>query len=249
MKEQLISHQDIQSLGTILTIWAHPDDETWFSAGIMAAAVANGQEVVCVTATKGEAGSLDLLKWPADTLGKVRSEELTQALAVIGVKKHYWMGYKDGCCQDVRTEEISQKLRTFIEKFKPDTILTFGPDGMTGHPDHKSISRWVDTALQQATVRAKVYHAVVTPRQYEDYLKKIDAKMNVFFNIDRPPIIKDTDCNILFHCTESLCDVKREAIAAMPSQMEDLFKNFDREFIDKAFATEAFVRRDDSITE
>src|SRR4249919_2707816 len=50
--------------GTILSVWAHPDDETYLAAGLMAAAVQAGQRVVCVTATRGELGSTDPDRWP-----------------------------------------------------------------------------------------------------------------------------------------------------------------------------------------
>ena len=51
-------------LGTILSVWAHPDDETYLCAGLMARAVRSGARVVCVTATRGELGSSDPERWP-----------------------------------------------------------------------------------------------------------------------------------------------------------------------------------------
>lgn len=53
-------------LGTILAIWAHPDDETYLASGIMAAAVAAGNRVVCVSATAGEHDTDDPEAWPPD---------------------------------------------------------------------------------------------------------------------------------------------------------------------------------------
>ena len=64
-------------LGSILAIWAHPDDESYCCAGLMAAAVRAGERVVCVTATRGELGSTDLERWPAGPqLADVRTKEL-----------------------------------------------------------------------------------------------------------------------------------------------------------------------------
>ena len=51
-----ITAENVAELGTILGIWAHPDDEAYLSAGLMALARDNGQRVVCVTATRGELG-------------------------------------------------------------------------------------------------------------------------------------------------------------------------------------------------
>jgi len=64
--------QDTAALGTILGIWAHPDDDIFLSAGLMATAVRNGQRVVDVTATRGEGGSMDEDRWPPETMGEVR---------------------------------------------------------------------------------------------------------------------------------------------------------------------------------
>ena len=58
-----------EELGTILSIWAHPDDETYLAGGVMAAAAAHGQRVVCATASAGERGTDDPMTWPPERLG------------------------------------------------------------------------------------------------------------------------------------------------------------------------------------
>ena len=64
------------SLGTILSIWAHPDDETYLAGGLMAAAADAGQRVVCVSATAGEQGTSDPRTWPPERLGAARRRGL-----------------------------------------------------------------------------------------------------------------------------------------------------------------------------
>ena len=78
----------MDELGTILGVWAHPDDEAYLTAGIMARAVRNGSRVVCVTATRGEGGSMDEEKWPPEKIGEVRTKELERSLEILGVKEH-----------------------------------------------------------------------------------------------------------------------------------------------------------------
>src|SRR3954449_1481005 len=69
-------------LGTVLSVWAHPDDETYLCAGLMADAIRRGNRVVCVTATRGELGSTDEERWPpGPALAEVRTQELMAALA------------------------------------------------------------------------------------------------------------------------------------------------------------------------
>src|SRR5690242_3321202 len=129
----------MQALGTILGVWAHPDDEAYLSAGLMASAVRDGRRVTCVTATRGELGSFDEERWPTATMGKVREAELEASLRVLGVDDHRWLDYMDGSCKDVPEEEGIGRVVSLLDEVQPDTVLTFGPDGMTGHSDHKAV--------------------------------------------------------------------------------------------------------------
>jgi len=64
--------RDIRELGTILSIWAHPDDEAYLCGGIMAMAAAADSRVVCVTASRGELGVTDPTRWPPEQLASIR---------------------------------------------------------------------------------------------------------------------------------------------------------------------------------
>lgn len=244
---QLTSVDDIRRLGTILCVWAHPDDESYLAAGIMAAAVENDQTVICITATRGEAGSQDEVKWPTATLGQTRSKELKTALNELGVTRHHWLDYADGGCCKIPDATACNCLQEFIDEHQPNTILTFGPEGLTGHDDHAAVSRWVSLAAKNRP-EITVYHAVHTQQQYDDYLKAADEKINIFFNIDKPPLVLQTDCDIYFELPSEIVERKHRSIAAMPSQTEVLLKNFDDDFFHKAFGIETFVlkRPDDA---
>src|SRR6478609_10639801 len=101
-----MSHGSANPLGTILGVWAHPDDETWLSAVHMMRAIRAGQRVVCVTATRGELGSTDPERWPAgQQLAAVRTVEMEQALSRLGVTEHHWLDYPDGGCADAPEAE------------------------------------------------------------------------------------------------------------------------------------------------
>ena len=92
----------IGDLGSILGVWAHPDDEAWLSAGLMAQAVDAGRRVVCVTATAGEAGFPDDDPRPEEERMAIRRAEMAASLGEVGVTEHHWLGYRDGHCDDVR---------------------------------------------------------------------------------------------------------------------------------------------------
>jgi LmbE family N-acetylglucosaminyl deacetylase len=205
----------------------------------MAQAVQNGQRVVCVTATKGEKGVQDARRWPAEKLADIRAAELRAGLTTLGVTEHYWLGYPDGGCADVPAQEAVQQIKEYIEQFKPATILTFGPEGMTGHEDHRAVSEWVRESTQGTDIA--VYHAVESEECYRE-LRAADEKFNFFFNIERPPVEKEDKCDLVLHLTPELLDQKYRCLCAMPSQTEAMFAQFGRQQICKMICCEAFVK-------
>lgn len=234
--------EDVKQLGTILSVWAHPDDESFSSAGLMVAAVQNGQQVICATATKGELGVQDAARWPVDKLGDIRAAELRATLNILGVKTHHWLGYHDGQCQEVPLVEGAGKVLELIERYQPRTILTFPPDGITGHLDHQAISKWVSQATRSLDIQ--LFHVANTHEQYEQFLKAMDEKINIFYNIDQPNLVEAADCAIHLQLPDAIIQLKCQALKAMPSQYDALHKCFPTDFLCHAFATEAFVRAD-----
>lgn len=237
--QQIRTVDDVKQLGTILCVWAHPDDETFTCAGIMAAAIGNGQKVSCITATKGEAGVQDPDRWPAEHLGDIRAQEMQKALECIGCNDHNWLGYHDGQCKDVPDQEGAAKIRQFIDRYQPDSILTFGPEGLTGHPDHQAVSRWATIA---AGDKVQVYYCVEESEIYEKYLVDLDKKFNFYFNIDKPPVQAAADCDIALKLTPELCQIKESALRAMPSQYDFFFSNTTPETVHALICIECFVK-------
>jgi LmbE family N-acetylglucosaminyl deacetylase len=162
----ITSASAVAGLGTILGVWAHPDDEAYLSGGLMALARDHGSRVVCVTATRGELGTPDPVAWPPDRLAEARAVELARCLEVLGVTEHHWLGYRDGACAAVPAPEAVARLRDLIARVGPDTVLTFGPDGITGHPDHQTVSAWTTAAFDRAAPPgARLLYAAVADRR------------------------------------------------------------------------------------
>lgn len=235
---------DINQLGTILGVWAHPDDESFMMAGLMAAAAENGQTVACITATKGEAGQFDPAKYTAETLGETRAQELQSAFKILGVKNHHWLGYKDGHCHEVDDKEAVRKIYTYIKKVQPDTIITFPPDGLTGHDDHKAVSRWARQAIRQSGRKITLYYAVDTKEKYDQYFKEIDEKFNIYFNIDEPVLVPLAKCDLVFNLSTEQAKKKMRALKAMTSQTEGMFKQFGEQLFIDTSDVETFVKAD-----
>lgn len=226
-------------LGTILGVWAHPDDEAFLSSGLMANAVRKGDRVVCVTATRGELGSWDEERWPTESMALVREAELKASLEVLGVTEHHWLEYEDGACGDVPIEEATERVAAFMKDLEPDSVLTFGPEGMTGHPDHEAVSRWTSEAFRRAAKSgARLYHATKTP----EYLKRMGPVLgSVVFAPERPPVTAREELAIDFELDEELLDLKMKALEAHRSQVEGLLTVFGPELFREDASMEWFA--------
>lgn len=223
-------------------IWAHPDDETFMVGGLLSMAAANGQQVVCVTATKGEGGVQDETRWPAATLGETRAKELATALEILGINQHYWLGYTDGSCMAVDEAEAVAKLVEHIERYRPDTIITFAPDGLTGHEDHIAVARWASLAAERSSVKPTVWCAVHTQEIYDAAFNSIHEKFNVYFNIDVPKFMPEASCDFVIELPDEALDKKLRALQAMPSQYEAFFQGISPGEAELAFDSEGLVK-------
>jgi N-acetyl-1-D-myo-inositol-2-amino-2-deoxy-alpha-D-glucopyranoside deacetylase len=135
-------------VGPVVAFFAHPDDETFCAAGVLAAAAERGVPVTVISATRGEAGesSIPGLDDP-EALGAVREQELREAMSSLGVHDVRFLDFVDSGLGN--NDEMSPKafaraaleecvfdLVPMIRELRPEVVLTFGPDGMYGHPDH-----------------------------------------------------------------------------------------------------------------
>ena len=138
-----------EPLGPLLLIFAHPDDEAFGCAGLMAAATDAGAHVALICATRGELGdsSIPNLDDP-ELLGAVREEELRAAAAAVGVTDVRLLDYRDSGMPGSPANDhpralsraseplLAARLVVAIRALRPATVVTFGPDGIYGLPDH-----------------------------------------------------------------------------------------------------------------
>ena len=150
-----------KSTTVLVGVFAHPDDET-VCAGALACAAAGGWDVRVFFATSGYAGEdVSGRNLHGAALGKEREREGVKALAALGVKRPpTFLGFGDGTVAQSATA-VKTRLVTELGGFKPDVILTFGPDGFTGHADHIAVGKATDEAAKQVVPAAAVYHAVL----------------------------------------------------------------------------------------
>jgi LmbE family N-acetylglucosaminyl deacetylase len=228
----------LPDLGTILSVWAHPDDETYSCAGLMADAVARGRRVVCVTATRGELGSTDETRWPpGPPLADVRTRELAACMAELGITEHIWLDYPDGGCADVPEAEAIARLRAIAEDVQPDTVLTFGPDGGTWHPDHIAVSRWATGAL--SGTGAALHYASTTPTWFELMSQFVDP--SVVMMADKEPLVHPVETLSIHTVLDGeLLEAKYRAMRCQESQIGPLLSMTGEDNFRRLLAEEAF---------
>ena len=228
----------VPDLGTILSVWAHPDDESYCCAGLMADAVSHGRRVVCVTATRGELGSTDETRWPpGPQLAETRTWELAACLGELGVTEHIWLDYPDGGCADIDEAEAVARLRAIAEEVRPDTVLTFGPDGATWHPDHIAVSRWTTLALSGNG--ARVHYNTNTPEWFAFLSQFVDPAMVMM--ADKEPVLHPAEVLSIHAVLDGeLLDMKYRAMLRQESQVGPLLRLTGEENFRHLLAEESF---------
>ena len=148
----------------LLAIFAHPDDETYRPGGTLAILVRQGVRVEVLTVTHGEAGSCgDPPLCAPDELAAVRERELRCACFHLGIEEPRLLDYVDGRVPEVDTEPMIAHILSIVNEIRPQVLLSFGPDGLSGHPDHVAIGQRSAEAFHRAEQIAALY-TVAVPR-------------------------------------------------------------------------------------
>lgn len=144
------------SLPGLLAFHAHPDDEVTSTGGSLAKYAAAGEQVVVVTATDGAEGEIHNYENPEElkpNLVELRAEEINDALAILGVEHHEFLGYRDSgmmgtepnantdCFWQADFMEATGRLIQLIRAYRPEVLVVYDPFGGYGHPDHIQVHR------------------------------------------------------------------------------------------------------------
>ncbi len=156
---------------TILSVLAHPDDETFGMGGTLALYAQRGVSVHLICATRGEVGEVapHFLEG-YQSIGELREEELRCAAGKLGLAGVHFLDYRDSgmpgspdnqhpqALAAAPIDEVAARVTGYIRKLRPQVVLTFDPIGGYRHPDH--------IAIHEATVRA--FHAAGDPEQFPE---------------------------------------------------------------------------------
>lgn len=159
----------------LLAVFAHPDDESFRCGGTLALLAWFGVQVQVVTATRGEAGSCgEPPLCTPEELPAVREQELRCACATLGIESPWLLDHRDGELANVDEERAVVQVLAAIRNLQPQVLLTWPPNGLSGHPDHVAVSRWTALAFERAAslgpaAPAALYHLAV-PRSVAEAL-------------------------------------------------------------------------------
>ena len=133
----------------LMCVVAHPDDESLGMGGTLAKYAAEGIETYLVTATRGERGRFGEgeVSPGLEVVGQMREAELLAAAQTLGIREVRFLGYIDGDLDQADPTEAMAKIVTHLRRVKPQVVITFGPEGAYGHPDHIAISQFTTAAV------------------------------------------------------------------------------------------------------
>jgi LmbE family N-acetylglucosaminyl deacetylase len=217
-----------------MCVLAHPDDESLGNGGTLAKYAAEGVETYLVTATRGERG------WQGDArdnpgpaaLGARREAELRAAARVLGIRQVDFLDYIDGDLDRANPAEAIGKIVGYLRRVRPQVVVTFGPEGSYGHPDHIAISQFTTAAIVAAADAnytgadestphrvAKLYYMTVSRALADAYLAVFgDLKMSVD-GVERRPIINEDWAITTWLDTSDYQDTVWQAVFCHTSQL------------------------------
>jgi LmbE family N-acetylglucosaminyl deacetylase len=135
----------------MLFVFPHPDDESFACAGTLAKCHDAGHETFLICATSGCKGRSGPFSFSCrEELARHRERELLRAAAVLGITRTIFYRYPDGGLASLDGQEIADRIAADITELKPHVVVTFPPDGVTGHPDHITLSKATEQAVRQA---------------------------------------------------------------------------------------------------
>lgn len=191
----------------LMCVLAHPDDESMGTGSTLAKYAHEGVETYLVCATRGEKGWTGKPEdFPGETiLGKQRQAELLSAARVLGIRQVYFLDYIDGELNQADSQEAIHKITKYLRLVRPQVVITFGPDGSYGHPDHIAISQMTSAAILTAADcdyidpdhlpphrASKLYYMLDTRDLWESFNKLVgEITMEIDGTLRKPVLWED----------------------------------------------------------
>lgn len=147
----------------LLAVFAHPDDESIASGGLLALAAEAGAEVTVICLTRGDGGDPHATPEARQALAAQRTDELSAAAAVLGLSRVLVRTHDDGMLPWIDRAALDADIRAALDDLEPDVVVTFGPDGLYWHPDHIAVCERTTAVVAGRGDGAPALYYVTTP--------------------------------------------------------------------------------------
>lgn len=194
---------------TIVGIFAHPDDEAFGPAGTLAK-LAKENSVYLICATNGESGTLNLKA--SKKIGEIRKRELAASAKILGIKKVFFLGFKDGTLNNVQYHEVAGSMKKILNKLKPEVLISYAITGISGHLDHVAVSLITSHVFEQLPFAKELWQQCITDTQrkkFGDYFVYV------------PPGYKEEDIDKIIDIA-NVWELKKKAMYQHKSQISDV---------------------------
>jgi LmbE family N-acetylglucosaminyl deacetylase len=256
---------------TLMAVHAHPDDESSSTGGVLATYSGQGIRTVVVTCTNGEFGDAPGGVKPGQdghdeqTVAQLRLAELREAAKILGVTDLEMLGYHDSGMPDwdykdrpeafcnVPLTEVAGRIGDLIQRYQPQVLVSYDPDGPYQHPDHVHTARAAAAAVAATGIPAKFYLTAMRP---SDWQKIRDALRELGEDVPGPRTITPemrAEMEAAEQRITTTIDIgpvlirKRDALFTHSSQIsESWFSKLPADIAEAAFGRESFVRARDT---
>jgi LmbE family N-acetylglucosaminyl deacetylase len=214
----------------VACVFAHPDDDTYGVAGSLALHASDELQLTVIMATSGGAGRIaDPSLATRETLGRVREAEDVASWRALGFDPDVrFLRHPDGGLARIPREHLVLEVRDLLEETAPEVVVTFGPDGITGHEDHVAIGAVATEAFQSTRTSSsgqafsRLLHNVV-PQSSLDRLNELFRERGLEPMDPTQPFmprgVPDRTIGVRVDCS-SVYERKLEAIRCHKTQAE-----------------------------
>lgn len=251
---------------SLMAVHAHPDDEASSTGGVLAAYSDQGVRTIVVTCTNGEFGDGPAGIKPGEDghdtadVAQTRLAELREASKHLGVTDLELLGYHDSGMPEweyrhnpdafcnIPLEDVVDRIAALIERYRPQVVITYDPDGAYQHPDHVHAARAAIGAVEKTAIPAKLY---LTAMRRSAWRKVFDALREADEDVPEWDMTEEEQRQIIASeariTTEvditPVLDRKVDALMAHTSQITDSwFSKIPPEVARSAFGRESFIR-------
>jgi len=136
----------------IACVFAHPDDEAFGPGGTIAKLALEGHEVSIICVTDGDVDN--------NGLKDIRNKELLASAEILGVKQVLFLGFVDGTLSNAIYHKLANAIKEKLDQLQPETIITFDPNGVSGHLDHIAVTSVVNWLFPKLPYLKKIMYFV-----------------------------------------------------------------------------------------